>query len=83
MQPRATGEAMDLSGRHKREIEYHRRRAAEFPGVTSQPLDRLAARSHRWWNAYSVILRKAITLDLSNKRLLVIGSGFDNDAIFA
>jgi ubiquinone/menaquinone biosynthesis C-methylase UbiE len=73
-----------FSDRQRREIEYHRRRAAEHASEATRPVNLMAVKSsarYRWWNAYWVILRKAKDIDMAGKRVLVIGCGFGDDAI--
>jgi ubiquinone/menaquinone biosynthesis C-methylase UbiE len=73
-----------LSDRQRREIEYHRRRAAEHASEAIRPVNLMAVKSsarYRWWNAYWVILRKAKDIGMAGKRVLVIGCGFGDDAI--
>jgi ubiquinone/menaquinone biosynthesis C-methylase UbiE len=71
------------SDRQRREIEYHRQRAIEYGREAATPVSLTALQSarYRWWNAYWVILRKAKNLGLANKRVLVIGCGFGDDAV--
>jgi hypothetical protein len=67
-----------------REIEYHRRRAAEHASEATRPVNLMADKSsarYRWLNNYWVILRKAKDIDMTGKRVLVIGGGFGDDAI--
>jgi ubiquinone/menaquinone biosynthesis C-methylase UbiE len=75
---------MHLSERQQREIEYHRHRAREHQSDASQTISpaQFTSQRFRWWNAYWVISRKATAIGLANKRVLVIGSGFGDDAIF-
>lgn len=72
-----------LSDRQRREIEYHRRRALEQRDAMMTPVSLKVAGNepHRWWNAYWVIFRKAKRLGLANRRVLVVGCGFGQDAI--
>ena len=75
---------MEASHRQQHEIDYHRRRAAEFASEASTPvaLTRFTSHRYRWWNAYWVILWKARALGLESKSVLVVGGGFGEDAIF-
>jgi ubiquinone/menaquinone biosynthesis C-methylase UbiE len=72
-----------LSDRQRREIEYHRARAAARTDHTTQRVNLSAVVStrFRWWNAYWVILRKAKNLGLAGKNVLVVGCGFGDDAV--
>ena len=58
--PESSDEA-ELSDRQRREIEYHRDRAAAHAHFATGRVDLSAVTSahYRWWNAYWVILRKA------------------------
>jgi ubiquinone/menaquinone biosynthesis C-methylase UbiE len=72
-----------LTDRQRREIAYHRTRAAAHAEQSTARVKRVAVTSagYRWWNAYWVILRKASDLGIAGKRALVIGCGFGDDAI--
>jgi ubiquinone/menaquinone biosynthesis C-methylase UbiE len=74
---------MEQSDRQLREIEYHRHHAAKHLAVASQPvtLTELTSHRYRWWNAYWVNMWRARAEDLPNRRVLVVGSGFGEDAI--
>jgi ubiquinone/menaquinone biosynthesis C-methylase UbiE len=74
---------LEQSDRQRREIEYHRHHAAKHLAVASQPvtLTHLTSHRHRWWNAYWVNMWRARSEDLPNRRVLVVGSGFGDDAI--
>jgi hypothetical protein len=66
--PESSDEA-ELSDRQRREIEYHRDRAAAHAHFATGRVDLSAVTSahYRWWNAYWVILRKAKNLGLAGK----------------
>ena len=72
-----------LSDRQRREIEYHRARAAAHVHRAVEPvnLSPVTSTRYRWWNAYWVILRKAKNLALKGKNVLVVGCGFGDDAV--
>jgi len=78
-----SSDAAELSDRQRREIEYHRDRAAAHAHFATGRVDLSAVTSahYRWWNAYWVILRKAKNLGLAGKNVLVVGCGFGDDAI--
>jgi len=80
--PESSDEA-EVSDRQRREIEYHRDRAAAHAHFATGRVDLSAVTSahYRWWNAYWVILRKAKNLGLAGKNVLVVGCGFGDDAI--
>src|SRR5258707_1307583 len=64
-----SSDAAELSDRQRREIEYHRDRAAAHTHFATGRVDLSAVTSahYRWWNAYWVILRKAKHLGLAGK----------------
>jgi ubiquinone/menaquinone biosynthesis C-methylase UbiE len=72
-----------LSDRQRREILYHRGRAAAHTDDAMERVNLGAVTStrYRWWNAYWVILRKAKNLGLTGKSVLVVGCGFGDDAV--
>lgn len=70
---------IELTGRQKREIAYHREHGKHVPPAPS--LEILNEHS-RWWNAYWHTYEYLRSLDLSGKNALVLGCGFGNDAIF-
>ena len=74
---------MEQSDRQRREIKYHRGHAAKYVAMASQPvtLTRLTSHRYRWWNAYWVNMWRARSENLPNRRVLVVGSGFGEDAI--
>jgi ubiquinone/menaquinone biosynthesis C-methylase UbiE len=79
----ASDPAYDLSGRQRRELEYHRHYAeklrAQVEGSVSFDITTSPAR--RWWNAYwhaHTGLRQA---NLADRPALVVGCGFGDDAI--
>jgi ubiquinone/menaquinone biosynthesis C-methylase UbiE len=76
--------ASNLSRRQQHELDYHQRRAADFAAEGAKPvtLTRFTSHRYRWWNAYWVILWRARAFDLRDKRVLVVGGGFGEDAIF-
>ena len=78
-----SSEEAGLSDRQRRELEYHRGRAAAHVHFATERVNFSAVTStrYRWWNAYWVILRKAKNLGLTGKNVLVVGCGFGDDAI--
>src|SRR5215470_16283715 len=77
------GHGMDLTDRQKSEIEYHRARRKEFEALLTTPFswDVLDRPSRRWWNAYWQMYAHLIALDLRDKRVLVAGCGYGDDAL--
>jgi ubiquinone/menaquinone biosynthesis C-methylase UbiE len=76
-------DAVELTERQKRELEYHRDHAKEHQRVLSEPFswDVLNRPSRRWWNAYWQMYDYLIKLNLKGKRVLVVGCGFGEDAL--
>ena len=80
---------MNLSDRQQREIAFFRRAATEDAAIADRPVNLEPARAPRSWrtrwhpyvNAYWVILRKAKKLALPDKRVLVLGCGYGEDAL--
>jgi len=73
----------DLSERQRNELEYHRRRAKEHADVATKPFsfEVLERPQSRWWNAYWRMYAHLASVDLRDKRTLVIGCGFGDDAL--
>ncbi len=70
----------ELTPRQQREVEYHRQHARAYrPRPPS--FDVLATPERRWFNAYWYTYGILGKIDLSGARVLVIGSGFGDDAI--
>lgn len=76
-------EDVSLTDRHQREIESQRANAGkhQWRKTTPVPLDVVESPRRRWWNALWSLYTKLRDLDLSGKRVLVVGSGFGYDAI--
>lgn len=74
---------VELTERQKNEIAYHREHARENKAILSQPFswNVLDNPSRRWWNAYWQMYAYLCGLDLKDKRVLVIGCGFGDDAL--
>ena len=72
-----------LSDRQRREIEYHRKYAAERARLAMHPpsLDVATAPARRWWNAYWSTYSLLRQLRPRPRRALVVGCGFGDDAI--
>jgi 2-polyprenyl-3-methyl-5-hydroxy-6-metoxy-1,4-benzoquinol methylase len=71
---------VDLTDRQQREIDYHRERAL---ARADKPLSFSVLKDphKRWWNAYWSLYAYLLSLDLSGKRVLVLGCGFGEDAM--
>lgn len=70
-----------LTERQQREIEYHqehaRLRKARYESISYE----LVQSPHRrWWNQVWVMYDKVLELELSGKKVLVVGCGFGDDA---
>ncbi len=72
-----------LTERQQREIDYHRKRAEEHKDILSRPFpfDLISSQSRRWWNAHWEMFTFMLDQDLKDKRVLVIGCGFGDDAL--
>jgi 2-polyprenyl-3-methyl-5-hydroxy-6-metoxy-1,4-benzoquinol methylase len=73
----------DLTERQRNELNYHREHARENEAILNSPFpwDVLDRPSRRWWNAYWQMYTYLTRLDLKDKRVLVIGCGFGDDAL--
>jgi ubiquinone/menaquinone biosynthesis C-methylase UbiE len=73
-----------LTPRQRRELEFHRQRAAELKVKIIDepvPLTILNQSVRRWWNAYWETYCLTLQANLTGKRVLVPGCGFGEDAI--
>lgn len=72
-----------LTDRQQRELEYHREHAKLHQSVLSSPFpfDVLNEPGKRWWNAYWSMYAYLVSCDLKDKRVLVVGCGFGDDAL--
>ncbi|HEX7125629.1 MAG TPA: class I SAM-dependent methyltransferase [Thermodesulfobacteriota bacterium] len=72
-----------LSARQRREIDYHRERAAEYARTSLDPVSLHIARAtrRRWWNAYWHAWTWLRAADPAGRRALVVGCGFGDDAV--
>lgn len=81
----ATGMAAGapLSERQRREFEYHRERARAHEHVLTDPFswDVLQNPARRWWNAYWQMYACLLDCGVRDKRVLVVGCGFGDDAL--
>lgn len=73
----------ELTERQQRELDYHREHAKKHKQVLSTPFawDVLQNPDKRWWNAYWTMYAYLLTCDLKDKRVLVVGCGFGEDAL--
>lgn len=73
----------ELTDRQQRELDYHREHAKLHKFVLAAPFswDVLQRPNRRWWNAYWAMYEILIDCDLKNKKVLVVGCGFGDDAL--
>jgi 2-polyprenyl-3-methyl-5-hydroxy-6-metoxy-1,4-benzoquinol methylase len=73
----------ELTDRQQRELDYHREHARAHQAILSSPFswDVLQHPARRWWNAYWGMYEYLVSCDLKNKRVLVVGCGFGDDAL--
>ncbi len=73
----------EFTERQQRELDYHRERAKEHQRILTSPFawDVLQDPSRRWWNAYWQMYAYLLACDLKDKRVLVVGCGFGDDAL--
>ncbi|MGE0827296.1 MAG: class I SAM-dependent methyltransferase [Candidatus Binatia bacterium] len=73
----------ELTRRQKNELEYHREHARKNAAILNKPFswDVLNHPSRRWWNAYWQMYAYLSGLNLKDKRVLVVGCGFGDDAL--
>ena len=76
-------EEAELTGRQRRELEYHREHAKRYQHLLDKPMswDVIERPSRRWWNAYWQMYAYLVACDLKDKRVLVVGCGFGDDAL--
>ena len=73
-----------LTDRQKRELEYHNEEHAELYRETFETpfnYDVVEDGPRRWWNQYWAMFTYLIDKDLTNKKVLVVGCGFGEDAL--
>lgn len=72
-----------LTDRQQRERDYHREHARLHKSILAKPFswEVLHHPERRWWNAYWAMYEYLLSCDLRNKRVLVVGCGFGEDAL--
>jgi len=73
----------ELTDRQQRELDYHREHANTYKSVLSSPFswDILHNPETRWWNAYWSMYEYLVKCDVKDRRVLVVGCGFGDDAL--
>lgn len=71
---------MELTERQQRELDYHREHAKEHADKELS-FDVIRQPEKRWWNAYWRMFALLRDIDVRDKRVLVVGCGFGDDAI--
>ena len=73
----------ELTGRQQRELDYHRKSAEESKRILALPFswDVLQNPGRRWWNAYWKMYAYLLTCELKDKKVLIVGCGFGDDAL--
>ena len=73
----------ELTDRQQREIDYHREHAKLYKSILSAPFswEVIQYPAKRWWNAYWVMYEYILSCDLKDKKVLVVGCGFGDDAL--
>ena len=72
-----------LTPRQQREREYHQEYAARRAEVAEKPVSLAVVKDSKrlWWNAYWATYTTVCSMPMKNKRVLVPGCGFGDDAI--
>lgn len=73
----------ELTDRQQRELDYHREHANLHKPVLAAPFswEVLQRPERRWWNAYWAMYEYLVNCDLKDRRVLVVGCGFGDDAL--
>lgn len=79
----ALSDASALTERQGRELDYHRQYAKRNHKIFSTPFsfEVLDNPRRRWWNAYWQMYVQLVALDMKDKKVLVVGCGFGEDAL--
>ncbi|MEM7542665.1 MAG: class I SAM-dependent methyltransferase [Pseudomonadota bacterium] len=74
----------EMTDRQRRELEYHREHAASFREMLERKFDYdvITNPDRRWWNAHWESFTYLMNHGLAGKRVLVVGCGFGEDALF-
>lgn len=72
----------ELTDRQRREVEYHREHAAVIVRSPTVSYKVITSRSRQWWNAYWSIWSYLLKIDLTGKRILVVGCGAGEDSLY-
>ena len=74
---------IELTDRQQRELDYHREHSKLHQSVLSKPFswDVLHHPGRRWWNAYWGMYDYLVKCDVKDKKVLVVGCGFGDDAL--
>jgi 2-polyprenyl-3-methyl-5-hydroxy-6-metoxy-1,4-benzoquinol methylase len=72
-----------LTERQRREFDYHREHAEKHRHLLTGHCcwDVIERPKSRWWNAYWQMYAFLVDRDIANKRILVLGCGFGEDAL--
>lgn len=74
---------MELNDRQLRELDYHREHAASHQKIAKKiSYEILSSPVRRWWNAYWSIYTLLLSMNWKDKKVLVVGCGFGEDAVF-
>ena len=73
----------ELTDRQQRELDYHREHAKLHKSILTAPFsyEVIQYPAKRWWNAYWGMYEYLVSCDLKDKKVLVVGCGFGDDAL--
>jgi ubiquinone/menaquinone biosynthesis C-methylase UbiE len=74
-------DALGLTDRQRREVEYHKEYAQKHAHHLTDPMPYDMLTGRRWWNQYWEFFWVLRQQKLAGKRVLVVGCGFGGDAI--
>jgi len=74
---------IQLTDRQKRELEYHVNHAKQHADLLNKPFsfDVITSSRRRWWNAYWDMYTFFLNQNLKDKKVMVVGCGFGDDAL--